>query len=70
MRARRPIAGFFLVLIFVTTNLTSDDLVGRAVADWSNRYRVMTFGLVSLLMFFAIYVDRRVRKEGGQPHLA
>jgi hypothetical protein len=61
----RRIAGLFLILVFVTTNLTSDDLVGRTVTGFAHHYRIMTLGMLSLLIFFAIYADRRVRREAA-----
>jgi hypothetical protein len=61
----RRVAGFFLIVIAVTTNLTSHDLVGHAVTKFAHHYRIMTLGMLSLLIFFAIYADRRVRREAA-----
>jgi hypothetical protein len=59
----RTVAGFFLLFVFVTTNLASDDLVGKTIAQWINENRVMTIGVLALAIFSAIYADRRVRRE-------
>jgi len=47
----------------VASNLTSDDLVGKAVSNWAHRYRIMNLGMLSLVIFSALYAERRVRRD-------
>jgi hypothetical protein len=61
----RTVALVFLTVFFVTSNLTSDDLVGRAVSNWAHHYRIMNLGMLSLVIFSALYADRRVRREAA-----
>jgi Glycosyltransferase family 87 len=59
----RTVALVFMTVFFVASNLTSDDLAGKAVSNWAHRYRIMNLGMLSLVIFSAIYAERRVRRD-------
>ncbi len=63
--AMRKNAAFFLVANAVLPNLTSTDLVGRAVTFWAKERRLLVIDCLLLVIFFAILAARLARSSAS-----
>lgn len=63
----RVAAGCALAAILGLSNMSSDDLVGRAVTAWANEHRLLVIAALCLVAFFAVLVVRLPRESAPAP---
>jgi hypothetical protein len=52
-----------LLASFALTTLSSNDLVGRRISEWSTEHRLPTFGILVLIAYLAWAAFRHARRE-------
>jgi alpha-1,2-mannosyltransferase len=61
--ASRLIGAGLLLASFALTTLSSNDLVGRRISEWSTEHRLPTFGILVLIAYLAWAAFRHARRE-------
>jgi alpha-1,2-mannosyltransferase len=61
--ASRLIGGALLLASFALATLSSNDLVGRRISEWSTEHRLPTFGILILVAYLGWAAYHRARRE-------